>query len=214
MRDEKTKKAEILLEAIGEIEDSILSEALEYKRKPVINTRAIAMAASLVLIFCLVAASVMLPRLMTPDDGEGNIGIGDADADISQNGERYALDEVFKSGIDREKYDFVTDPETLPYHGGQVYIVWQYAGEERYYISKPLENGEFETIKYALGRGVAAGESSPGLYARVWVLLGDGRVISPYLEGSKGNISSEIFDYEVEIVPDDSFAKRILQILS
>ncbi len=219
--NEKRRKAEMLLEAVGEVDDALLSEAINYRKKPTYNTRALAMAASFALIFCLVAGALIIGRLdmlkndhdsenmggNTPNDSEMDNSTGDG------SNSSLGLDSIFTSLADREQYDHVTDPDTLPYYGGKAYIVWQYEGIEKYYLSEPLRDAELETVKSALGQGSYAGESSPHVKVKVWILLGDGRVISPYLMASNGNISSEIFDYEVEIIPNDAFAENLFAIL-
>lgn len=225
MNEEKRKKAEILLDAIGEIDEAMLDEALEYRKKPRVNVKIISIAASIALIFALVASSELVKRITdimgenkgesptvtdTPNDGENTPNDENRPSDSEVE---LTLDRVFENLSNKDEYASVTDPDTLPYLDGRVYIVWQYEGVERYYISEPLSDGEFNTIKDALGKGRLTGNESPTLSTRVWVLLGDGRVISPYLEASPGNVSSEIFDYEVEIIPNKAFADKLQGIL-
>ncbi len=216
--NEKRRKAEMLLESIGEIDDIMLEEALAYRGKTKVNMKIIALAASFALVFTLVAGNALIKRITdmmaegdapgvsdTPNDGD--------EATPSDPDRTLTLDSVFENLSSSEGYEYVTDPDTLPYHDGNVYIVWRYSGEERYFISDPLENSEVNTIKNSLGGGKETGIASPTLGASVWVLLGDGRVISPYLKASNGNISAEIFDYEVEIIPNEDLARRIQIIL-
>ncbi len=220
--NEKRRKAEMLLEAVGDIDDALLSEAMNYRKKPTYSTKAVAMAASFALIFCLVAGALIIGRLdlLKNDFNYENMGgnnpsdseMDDPTGDGSNNS--LVLDSIFTSLADRERYDYVTDPDTLPYYGGKAYIVWRYEGIEKYYLSEPLRDVELETIKSVLGQGSYAGESSPQIKVKVWILLGNGRVISPYLIASNGNISNEIFDYDVEIIPNDSFAQKLESVLS
>ncbi len=217
--NEKKKKTELLFEAIGEVDDELICKALEYRKKSKLNTRVVATAASLVLIFCLVAGALIMGRLAVLEEGQENKGDqvfegSDGIYGIQAPETSITLDAVFTSLSDRDAYKYVTDPDTLPYHDGKAYIVWRYFGEERYYISAPLKDAELETIKASIGKGDQAGESSPRLNAKVWVLMGDGRVISPYLVPSNGNFSTRIFEYEVEIVPYESFAEKIQSMLS
>ncbi len=219
MNEEKKRKAEILLDAIGEIDDELLCEAIEYKRRR-ISTRVLATAATFLIMLALIAGSAVIKQF---SDMSGNMGeqspepnggaVDNSPADEGTVSVQDPLNDVFATLVSREGFDYVTDPDTLPYLDGNAYIVWRYSDDERYYISEPLKNAELETIKYALGNGLEVGESSPEVSVWVWVLLGDGRVISPYLSASSGNISSEIFEYEVEIVPDKHFADKILSIL-
>ncbi len=216
--NEKRRKAEMLLESIGEIDDCMLEEALAYRKRPQVSIKLVALAASFALIFMLVAGNAFIKRI-TDMMAEGNTpGMSDTpndddEAAPSDLDATLTLDSIFEALSSGGRYKYTTDPDTLPYHDGKVYIVWKYSGEERYYISDPLENNEFDTIKVALGSGKETGSASPTLNASVWVLLGDGRVISPYLKASNGNISAEIFDYEVEIIPGEDLVKKIQSIL-
>ncbi len=220
--NEKRRKAEILLDAVGEVDDALLSEALNYRKKSTYSTRVVAMAASFALVFCLIAGALIIGRLdllkndLTGESMGDNVANDDKLDNSAGDGSNASvgLDGVFISLADRERYNYVTDPDTLPYYGGRAYIVWQYAGIEKYYISEPLRDAELETIKTALGQGSYAGESSPQINVKVWILLGNGRVISPYLIASNGNISNEIFDYEVEIIPNDHLTQKLESILS
>ncbi len=226
MNEEKLKKAELLLAELGEIDDGLLCEAAGYRKKHTLNVRAVAMAASFAIIVALVSGSALVKHFVNMLEAPGAQGPSiDAPFDDEQDsplqgdtnngqGSHYSLDLVLTTLVDKESFAFVTDPDELPYLDENAYIVWRYEDGGRYYISKPLKNAEFDTIKEALGKGEYVGSSSPATAAEVWVLLGDGRVISPYLELSSGNISSKIFKYEVEIVPDEDLIKKIQSVLT
>ncbi len=220
MTSEKRRKAEILLDSMGDIDDSLLSEALSYRRRRNQLSRMIILAATVSIVFCLMIGVVIGSKFANvngdPGATEGNANVGILpDKDTSSAPETpKSLDSVFTSLSSKDKYSYVLDPDDLPYLDGNVYIVWKYSADNRYYISDPVSGRDFETIKNALGKGESAGDKSPMLHAKVWILLGDGRVISPYLAASSGNISSEIFDYEVEIVPDEKVVNKIQSILS
>ncbi len=225
MKEEKNIKAEALLDAIGEIDDSFIKNAIEYKRpRRKINTHAVAIAASFAVVFCLAIGSLILPRLSgllkdseAADDVPNNGEQGEYDRPSyglpSIEGDGGTLDSVFESVTETEKYEYVTDPEMLPYFDG-ARIVWQFSGSDRYYYSQRLDEHELERVKSSLGRSSASGEDSVSLNVRVWILLGDGRALSPHLALTRGNISAGIFDYEAEIVPDEDFSRLIRSILT
>ncbi len=228
MNEEKRRKAEMLLSEIGEIDDSLLEEALSYRKRRRINTRVRAtVAAAVVLVFCLAVAAPMIEKMSggmsggvtdgaendterNPGDMNENAPGGTVGADCLKG-----FDSIFATLSEHElgEYRYVTNPDELPYLDGHVYIVWNYEGDSRYFVSSPLSDSKFETIKHALGQGEKTGDVSPQLTANVWVLLGDGRVISPYLCGSQGNVSEKIFDYEVEIIPDQRLIDRIQSLI-
>ncbi len=200
MNEEKLKKAEHLLAEIGEIDDELLCQAVSYRKKRRVNSKAAAIAATLTLVFCLtVAVSLSIRDVQNSSDDVMN--------DI-------ALESLFTSLDRTDGFSYVSDSESLPYFDGEAHIVWQYSSGKGYYLSGGISGDRLASLTGDLGRGEAVGESSPILDVKVWILLGDGRVLSPYLELSSGNISNEVFDYEAEIVPSDSLVQKIQSVLS
>lgn len=205
MNDEKRIKAELLLDSIGEIDDVLLADAISYRPKKRMGNRLVALAAAIAVIFTMTVSVALVLRVA--DMNKSNSAIPESNGDVA------TLD-YFMSTIDSGGFEHVTSKEDLPYIEGEAYVVWSYSDEDGYYLSKPLTDTEIENIKSSIGRGKSVGGESPELECMVWVLLGDGRVISPYLKASAGNISSEVFDYEAEIAPDEGFVAQIKGILS
>lgn len=206
MKNEKIKKANALLDAIGEIDDIYLSEALSYRRKRGIGSRVLVIAATLTLSLILLVSAVISSRFASGSE---------SDEVPPYNAEQTSGLDSFMIGInDREAFAYVEEESELPYRDGNAYIVWQYSGENRYYISEELSYTEISYLKTQIGSGEEVGGNSPELECKVWILLGDGRVVSPYLKASTGNISNEIFDYEAEIDPNEGLVNKISAILS
>ncbi len=97
---------------------------------------------------------------------------------------------------------------------GETYILWRHVDGGKLFMSRALEESEIEAINQSLGIGQAVGAESPTLEFNIWILRGDGSVISPYLIGSGGNIGSTLFDYEAEIIPQESLIGIIGEILA
>ena len=97
---------------------------------------------------------------------------------------------------------------------GETYILWRHVDGGKLFMSRALDNDEVEAINKRLGIGRAVGADSPMLEFNVWILRGDGSVISPYLIGSGGNIGSTLFDYEAEIIPQEELIEIIGEILA
>ena len=208
MKDEKRIKAEILLESIGEIDDSFLAEAMSYRPRRRSSSKVLILAATLALVFTMTVGVFMVSRL-TGEKASGDMGeSGNENAKAE-----CALDSLLTSIDDREEYDYIKDTDSLPYFDGMAYVVWQYSGDDGYYVSDALTESELDEFKSDIGKGSSVGTRSPSLECKVWVLLGDGRVISPYLEGSAGNISNTVFDYEAEILPAEKVVVGIEGIL-
>ena len=212
MNNEKLKKADALLDAVGEIDDIYLAEALSYRKKRRVNSRVVVIAATLAMSLTLIVCASIGLRLVNGNDLNTNNPEMEDGADEGQMID--PLDSLMLSLSNKESFTRVESESDLPYTGGKAYVVWQYEGENGYYLSGELSYWELDSLKSQIGRGKQVGGDSPTLECKVWILLGDGRVVSPYLKGHSGNISNAIFDYEAEITPTESLVDRISAILS
>ena len=212
MKNEKLKKADLLLDAVGEIDDVYLENALSYKRKRGVSSRILIIAATLAMSLTLIVCTVIGARLALKNDV---IGSSPSDKNEAEVGERNdPLESLMVNLSNKEGFTRVESETELPYTDGNAYIVWQYEGESGYYLSEALSVHEIDYLKTQIGRGEEVGGSSPKLECKMWILLGDGRVVSPHLKVTTGNISSTVFDYEAEITPTDGLVDRIAAILS
>lgn len=218
--DEKKKRAEALLDAIGEIDEAYLAEALSYKKRrshiglKLLVAAAIMMLATVIPLTAIVGASVICLTML------GGIGFNQGQA---ENEDQVAEDEGFAedrlsflmAGVsDSGSFKLCEDEEDIPYADGNAYLVWQIEGESGYYMSEALDDSDVNDLKANMGHGKQVGANSPKLKCKVWLVLEDGRVISPYLKASAGNISNSVFDYEAEITPTEALADRISDILN
>ena len=91
----------------------------------------------------------------------------------------------------------------------------QYEGDETLLRSRNLTKNEVSRIHNLLGKGESVGASSPDLLCRVWLVCGDGIVLSPYLKNTDGNKGHAVlFDYEAEILPSSDLISCISDILN
>lgn len=213
---DKLKKAEYLLDEIGEIDDKLLAEAVSYRparRAP----RFVLIAACIALsVIFTVSSVIMLQRVSS-----GLMGIFDnnnhephANAPTEKppaNSNPLSLDAVLTDARDKGHTILSTESE-IPYRDGNAYIVWQYVGEKEYYASV-LTDAELTAIEKNLGSGEEVGQTSPELECMVWIVTGDGAVISPYLKDTYGNMGISVFDYCAEIYPTQDFINYISAIL-
>lgn len=204
MNDNKREKAEILLEGIGEIDDALLVDALAYRKRGRAGSKLMVLAAAVAVLLTLTVAGTTILRLV---DGATK---NEAVVPETENEAAQSLDALLMS---TSKFNYVENEGDLPYIDSSAHIVWQNSTESGYYVSDPVSDAELDRLVYQLGLGEEVGNDSPHFECMVWVLLGDGRVISPYLKASAGNVSSEVFDYEAEIVPDERLVNTISGIL-
>lgn len=222
MNNKKMKKAEYLLSEIGEIDSRLLDEAVSYKPKKAFSYTRVVVAACLAVIFAVTVLNAMLDTPLLESVG-GNMSGDEAETAADTRDELGADDSV--SGIltldsllaDKGMSGYATQTlsaDTLPYFDGQTHIVWQRSGEERYYVSEALTAAEIAALEQVLGVGDEVGDSSPDTEYMVWILCGDGNVVSPYLKESAGNVGVGVFDYDPEIIPDEKLIREIEKILT
>ena len=197
MRDRKDK-VEKLLSEIGEIDDRLLYEAVNYKPSHMRSYRLGLIAACLVLA-CFFAIAMPFIR---------------AALDINTNGDgdtyTVTLDGALSSGSVHATR--LASLESLSYFGSPS-LVWQ-EGESGEFFVCELSAGQLERLQSELGRGKSVGDASLDLDCKVWVLDGKGNVRSPYLKNSLGNEGIALFDYEAEIIPSEKFIECVSEILS
>lgn len=212
----KNEKSQYLLSTIGDIDDSILNEAVSYKRKRKKNLFFPVLAACLSVVMVLMMAlplaviftvDGLLPGEMQSPSLEGE---GDENLDVAPQpyGE---LDLLLNEQKNDEKYQKLNSAEHLSYVGG-ARLVWQYEEGGEIYVAE-LTATELASVQDCMGRGTQVGNDSPTFAVSVWLLDGKGNVSTPYLKSSLGNVGCEIFDYEAEIIPDEALVDCISDIL-
>jgi hypothetical protein len=197
----KEKKANDLFLSIGEIDDSLVDEAISYKRVRKKSFNFGALAACFALLIVLAVAMPLIGQLgnsagETPDPEQNAAG---------------ALDLLFLEckGKEYERYESF---EELCYVG-VAKLVWQYTDSGEIYALELTEQ-QLRYIEEKLGNGTQAGADSPKLSCKVWILDGKGNVKTPYLKNDDGNVGCTVFDFEAEIIPNDAFVKCISDIMN
>lgn len=192
----KYEKAELLLDGIGEIDERLIFEAQFWRPQRSSFKKPLLVAASLIVAFTLIFGSM------------SDLLFGDFTAPSTEQ----TLDSLLVDSRDKNTYTTCSRDE-ISYLDGNAYVVWQYSDSEEYCVSDRLSKTELTAIKRELGHGTEVGNSSPSLDCKVWLIMGDGSVVSPYLKLDSGNVGSEVFDYEAEIYPTDDLISCISGII-
>ncbi|MBE6554374.1 MAG: hypothetical protein E7666_08550 [Ruminococcaceae bacterium] len=208
MNRNKKERALRLFQAIGELDDRLLQSAMLYRSpKPTpMLLRLLPLAATLafctVLILTVLILPSMLKGLLPPPNDSGKIDdpLSDTMYDLRDSGQMQPL---------------ANHKEALPFSDGSAYLVCQYTEDGGFYVSDPLSERDIEHLTASLGMGERVSPDADPIECRVWILLGNGDVLSPYLALSDGNVGkATLFDYEAELIPTEDFAKTVSGILN
>lgn len=228
MRDSKRKKAEYLLSEIGEIDDKFLLEAENYRpQKRLLRHRAFIAVACLCCFVVIVMSAILRNGIISNNSKGESIEIPNSEANNSINkGDEASSEESLFSDVEQTKSGFdlllalqsngrygYDSFESIKREQGKTYILWQGVEGGRIFMSRAFSKDEDEYINEKLGAGDSVGESSPSLEFYVWILRGDGSIVSPYLKDNKGNIANALFEYEAEIMPQEDLIEFIAKIL-
>ncbi len=223
MRAEKLNSAEKLLDAIGDIDPRFIAEAEavpDIKKKRFILPRKTvnALAGALAFVFVIFGVSIALfnggiDADMAPEDDKSAMDV--LEHETAAKDESITLGELIVS-VQNDTSISTVAAEDIEFFDDTIRIIWCYEGDEKYrVVSVPAsKNSELllgiERLKTA-PKTTNTGEMP---YA-IWICLEDGRVITPYLEWSDGNVGyAELFEYSPEIEPSSAFTELINEIIS
>lgn len=235
MRDQKyNKDSELLLEAIGEIDDRFIFEAEIYERKksslPLRKLIIAAVALSLVFTFTLsLGIGLMLGSSRDKVDND-SAGAPNEDQDGADDGFNNAgandenvkpqpittLEDTLES-VKFSSEGFSTTFERDMLFDGSTKLIWKYSDEDSYRVCTISSASDTKSIRRALEHKKDFSEVSEPAVDSIdgfWICFGDGLVYTPYLKSSDGNVGyGELFDYEQELEPSKSFATFIREII-
>lgn len=207
MKDQNIKKTEYLFDEIGGVSDILITEAALYRttKKSRHHTwiKVLSVAACLLLCFTLTAHTLisLFEKSFTNDETSST---------VLPN----SLDGLLCDG-EEIRYTTLSSVGELDLLGNAAYVVWQEEGSELLCVSRELTALEVQNLKARINTGNAVTASTPTPACRVWIVCGDGTVVSPYLKQSDGNVGvGALFDYEPELIPSSSFTSYVSDILT
>lgn len=199
MKPIKEEKSEILFRELGNVSDRYLAEAVQYRHSgtPWVTISAVA-AGLLLAIGVFLGARLMLGNILTPGKNDGS------GADIGSR-----IEEVLRAG-QCTPLAVGSDGHVTP--NGEAYLVWQSAEDETYYRSRTITDAEKNRLCDALKRSgtTVSSMTREEPTFRIWLVLADGEVLTPYLPLTAGNVGlSTLFDYGAEQIPPQAFLEAV-----
>lgn len=196
--NEKMKKAEYLFSELSGIDERILADALAVRKKQRWNAKKALVA--------LVAASLLLAVL------PGALVIADLARDKKADSAVIELEPTLESVLSEAdgsaRVMSYSSSDDIDLFDGSVKIVW--SDGESYSVVRLSNESEQNRFASAVARsfnGARAAEQDKDNEISVWISYGDGRVITPYLKNTAGNVGyGELFEYEPEIAPTRELA--------
>lgn len=200
---DKIKKAEYLFSEIGGIDDRIIVQAMKTKgRKAVAVRRVVSLLVAAVLIVSMMLGGLVVAQRMKSEDNAVVDSI--------------SLDSALSSAEESGRTVSYSSSEQIDLFDGMAKIVWS-EGEDYHVINIRTES-EKRRLDSALRHTYSLDNEfteSHSLEMSVWISYGDGRVISPYLKNSYGNVGyGELFDYEAEIIPSERLSELVNYLVS
>jgi len=199
-------KTQYLFDSIGEIDDSLLADALAYKpiRRKRYNLGLVAACLAL-----LIAVALIFPML------QSGFVVGESEKtdegmlDVKNHYD--SLDSLMLGIRDSGEFKLYESAEELSFESAC--IVWKYDDSDGFYV-KRVSNYQLEQMSDRMGKGSDVGERSPNLSCQVWIVDNAGVVRSPYLKDTAGNEGLTVFNYEAEIIPNDDLINCISEMLT
>ena len=217
MKLSKLRKAEILLDAMSEIDDLYLTEALSRFPASTASPRKRFLSSPLMRTLPAVAALAAVLALVLTGPFNGLFAKKDAEnADTSSKNETInvtdstpftALNSVLQSCTESPSFTPIS-ADDVAFFDGNVRLTVKDSQTGALYVSRPLTSAEqaklLDEFKRT-GERVTDSEQVDEIYS-VWITLGDGQVLTPCLPATAGNIGvGALFDYASERIPTQTF---------
>lgn len=217
----ENKRSDLLMDAIGSIDDRFIFEAQVAQPKkryaPLKKILAITVCTMLVMSLTVsLFAGLLSQKSEEAPNNEADTNTSDkVDGTATNKSEQDSvapLADVLRE-MKAETQSFASHLEREMLFEGETLLIWQYADEENYRICT-LSGRDASKIKTALEEKKdfvrADADSDLGELEGFWICFGDGLVYTPYLESSNGNIGyGQLFDYDPELEPSRYFTELI-----
>ena len=204
--NEKMKKAEYLFSELSGINERIVAEALEVreKKKGFVKRTLIVLVAAALLMTLAVGTFII-----------GNIA-GNKKSDNGGDVVVPTFEEVLRDAEDSQRVMSYRSAENIDLFDGATKLVW--SDGDGYNVIRLTGDSEKNKLTSAMKKSYSNAKvvtDTDDTHVLVWVSFGDGRVVTPYLKNTAGNVGyGELFEYESEIVPTDDMNEFVNSLVS
>ncbi len=214
MTTDKTKSAQILFDAIGEIDDRIIFETQtpfrviakrNQKKRLVILLASILTTVTLFVATALTVANLAFDFLLNATDE--NIPPSVDSPDLQQT----------LINASQSQNVTCTDEQDIDLFDGKAKLIWRVNGEDAYYVVPISSHNTLSQLNTQMRSKstLLSPEKAETVECDVWISYGDGTVVTPYLKYSEGNIGyAELFEYSPEIEPNEELVSVIDDLIS
>ncbi len=220
MRTKKDRVNEVLFDAVGKIDDRLIQEAqspdraiasMRAKRR-FLQSGAIAACIALALTGGGMFYAITNKPHTEPSDGTPSVSA----PSYTQAEESQTLFEML-SDTQGSKLVSTKSPDTLDFYDGNMSLIWRERGADSVQVMKVSEKNQAAISKGIESAGAVSltAEQAEAQEYEIWVCMGDGRVLSPQLKYSNGNIGhAELFEYLAEQEPSEQFTKAVYNLIN
>ncbi|MBQ1962888.1 MAG: hypothetical protein II369_02080 [Clostridia bacterium] len=212
-KEQLHSKTAYLFDELGRVEDRFLDEVLTYtpsRHRLPFPWKAVGLVAAVAASLVLLVQGALLPFLKRVSDPM----MPGQDPSDTPSAVTWSLDALLDTSTE-VKFETLSSKEEYVFFG-DAHLVWQSAESDTLFVSRPLTNVEAERLTESLAtrpaEGVSANAEQPAW--RIWLVMADGRVITPYLQLSSGNVGyASLFDYHAEVVPNADWVSFISNLM-
>ncbi len=213
MKEQKRKNNDALFDALGYIDDAIIANAetptralatLRAKRRA-LQSCAIAACITLVVSGGGIIYKLSIPNSDAPNDTPS----------FTDKEEEKTLFGMLGSAIRLGKATSVSS-EQINFFDGEMKIVWREKNDGSLYMLQVNQQSRTNLEKsLRLSAKQLTPSDSEKVEYDIWVCMGDGRVVSPQLKYSEGNIGyASLFSYSPEQEPSEMFSKTVSDLIN
>lgn len=211
MNNRKFEKALYLFDEIGLIDDELIQSAEHFNKKLKRNNLVIFQRLAVACILMISSISIMFFSFQIyifnkKKDSENIPQLQEVLLDFRQSS--VPIEQIYQNGYTIKKQ------ENVDFFDRKVKFIWQYPDEQTLYVIT-FEN---QYLANKLTSEINKPKNYKSGYTQecyVWVSLGNGEIISPFLKNSQGNVAyGELFEYQYEVLPSPALAELIAEILS